>query len=296
MDEMTKTTGAGQELESPETTDVMAAAGAMVEYAAVLAKNGGREFLPDLRDMVNEMLWVWAPEDVLVSPQGPTALQKEYHRQINAAVKRRASETPSICTAQAETIVRGLSIHAEEMNGQGRPLSIWQCCRLAQKLREDLAGQIELVLRGNFEIDESPRFVKFGSTGRSHVGECRLLRLPALAFSEPVPSGQVPDGWQCYHLSGRNIQESDRMWSFMPRRDYTGSVLAQAGLIRTARNMMRINGRFIMSWEAVSLEDFCRRNGFRTEDFDRLFPEMAMEPAQRALALSEQRQMEMGGM
>ena len=257
---------------------------ALVEYAAVLAKNGGREFLPDLRDMVNEMLWVWAPEDAADSLQAPTALQKEYHKRINSAVKRRAA---NISAGQAKAIVRGLSIHAEEMNEQGHLLSIWQCCRLAKRLREDFTGQTEqeLVLRGNFEVDESPRFMKFGSTDRSHVTEGRLLQLPALVFNEPVPAEQVPEGWQCYHLSGRNVQESDRMWNFMPRHDYTGSVVAQAGLIRTARNMMRIDGQFVMNREVVSLESFCQRHGFQVEKFDRLLPEMGMEPAQGGMTL-----------
>ena len=52
-----------QKLETPEMTAVMAAVNALVDHAAILAKNGGRDFLPDLRDLVNEMLWVWAPED-----------------------------------------------------------------------------------------------------------------------------------------------------------------------------------------------------------------------------------------
>ena len=280
MDKMANVSGAKQweGIASPEMTDAMAAVDALVEYAAVLAKNGGREFLPDLRDMVNEMLWVWAPEDAADSLQAPTELQKEYHRRINAAVKRRPSETV-IGAAQTDAIVRGLSIHAEEMNEQGHLLSVWQCCRLAKRLREDFAGQTEqeLVLRGKFEVDEGPRFMKFGSTDSDHVTEGRLLQLPALVFNEPVPAEQVPEGWQCYHLSGRNVQESDRMWNFMPRHDYTGSVVAQAGLIRTARNMMRIDGQFVMNREVVSLESFCQRHGFQVENFDRLFPENIME-------------------
>lgn len=67
------------------------------------------------------------------------------------------------------------------------------------------------------------------------------------------------------------------MWNFMPRHDYTGSVVAQAGLIRTARNMMRIDGQFVMSRGTVSLESFCQRHGFQVENFDRLFPENIME-------------------
>lgn len=288
MDKMTNIPSANQweGTASPEMADAMAAVNMLVEYAAVLAKNGGREFLPDLRDMVNEMLWVWAPEDAADSLQAPTELQKAYHKRINAAVKRRPSET-AIGAVQTEAIVRGLSIHAEEMNEQGHLLSIWQCCRLAKRLREDFAGQAEqgLILHGNFEVDESPRFMKFGSSDRGHMTEGRLLQLPALVFNKPVPAEQVPEGWQCYHLSGRNIQESDRMWNFMPRHDYTGSVLAQAGSIRTARNMMRINGQFVMSRGTVSLESFCQRHGFQVENFDRLFPKTAMEPAQGGMTV-----------
>lgn len=113
-----------QKLESPEMTAAMTAVNTLVDYAAILAKNGGRDFLPDLRDMVNEMLWLWAPEDAAAGTlQGPTALQKEYHKRINAAVKGHPAEL-LVSARQAGSIVRGLSIHAEEMGKQGSLLSI----------------------------------------------------------------------------------------------------------------------------------------------------------------------------
>ena len=151
---------------------------------------------------------------------------------------------------------------------------MWQCCRIARRLREDFAGQTvqSLILQGNFEIDESDRFMKFGSKDREQVMEGRLYQHPVLVFCDPVPAGQVPDGWHCYHLSGRNIEVSDRLWSVMPQHDYTGSVLTQADLIHTKRNMMRIDDRFKLSGELISLENFCERYGFRAEIFDRLFP------------------------
>ena len=122
-----------QKLETPEMTAVMAAVNALVDHAAILAKNGGRDFLPDLRDMVNEMLWLWAPEDAAAG-MGPTVLQKEYHKKINAAVKGQPAEL-RVSARQAGAIVRGLSIHAEEMGKQGSLLSIsfqwrkWGCGR-----------------------------------------------------------------------------------------------------------------------------------------------------------------------
>ncbi|MCX4373602.1 MAG: hypothetical protein OSJ58_17635 [Dysosmobacter sp.] len=274
-----------QKLETPEMTAVMAAVNALVDHAAILAKNGGRDFLPDLRDLVNEMLWVWAPEDAAAG-MGPTVLQKEYHKKINAAVKGQPAEL-RVSARQAGAIVRGLSIHAEEMGKQGSLLSIWQCCRLAKRLREDCAGQTEqpLALHGDFEIDESPRFMKFGSMDRDHVLPGRLFQYPVLIFNEPVPAGQVPEGWYSYNLSGRNIRESDRMWNFMPKYDYVGSVLVPEKLVRTRRNMMRIDGRFTMDRETVSLESFCEQNGFQTDHLDQLFPEMETEQIQGGMTL-----------
>ena len=274
-----------QKLETPEMTAVMAAVNALVDHAAILAKNGGRDFLPDLRDLVNEMLWVWAPEDAAAG-MGPTVLQKEYHKKINAAVKGQPAEL-RVSARQAGAIVRGLSIHAEEMGKQGSLLSIWQCCRLAKRLREDCTGQTvqPLALHGDFEIDESPRFIKFGSKDRKHVLLGRLFQYPVLIFNEPVPAGQVPEEWYGCNLSGRNIRESDRIWKFMPKYDYVGSVLVPEKLFRATRNMMRIDSRFTMDRETVSLESFCEQDRFQTDHLDQLFPEMETEQVQGGMSL-----------
>ena len=45
-----------QKLETPEMTAVMAAVNALVDHAAILAKNGGRDFLPDLPRHIDEMI------------------------------------------------------------------------------------------------------------------------------------------------------------------------------------------------------------------------------------------------
>lgn len=127
--------------------------------------------------------------------------------------------------------------------------------------------------------------MKFGSMDRDHVLPGRLFQYPVLIFNEPVPAGQVPEEWYSYNLSGRNIRESDRMWNFMPKYDYVGSVLVPEKLVRTRRNMMRIDGRFTMDRETVSLESFCEQNGFQTDHLDRLFPEMETEQIQGGMTL-----------
>lgn len=277
-----------QDIASEEllAADVMAGVSALVDYAAVLHRYGGRDFLPDLRDLTADMIWVWGPEDEMESPEGQTELQREYYKRITAAEKRPLAKAV-ITARQAEAIVRGLSIHAEEMAEQGDLLPVWQCCRLARHLREGFNGETQqpLVLYGNFEIDESRRFMKFGVRERDQVTQGLLCEQPVLVFNDPIPAEQVPDGWYCYHLSGRNIRASDRLWSVSPRYDYVGSVLTQTELIQTRRNMIRVDGQFTMDRNPVSLDGFCEQHGFQTEDFDRLFPEREMRQSRGGMSL-----------
>lgn len=251
---------------------IRAAVPMLLDYAAVLAKHNGKECLPDLRDVVESMAYVWAQEDVIYEFNQPTQAMLDVRKAFNSAMRKQSS---AVTCEQTEAIIHGLSVHAELLAEHGDLVSVWQCCRIARRLREDFAGQTTqpLVLHGNFEIDESDRFMKFGSEDRDHVMQGQLLRCPVLVFNAPIPAEQIPDGWHCYHLSGRNIRDSDRLWSSMPQHDYTGSVLTHTDLIQTKRNMMRINDQFKLSGELLRLDDFCKQNGFRIEVFDRTFPE-----------------------
>lgn len=49
--------------------------------------------------------------------------------------------------------------------------------------------------------------------------------------------------------------------------------------------MMRIDGQFTAIRDLITLEGFCQQYGFHPQDLDRLFPEMAMEPAQGGMTL-----------
>ncbi len=281
MEELKKT----MQEEDRQAAEAQAAISALIDYAAVLAQNGGKEYLPDLRDVVSGMAAMWAPEDFIYSFNEPTRMQREAAKQITAAVRKRT------CTAitgeQASSIIRGLSIHAEVLEKEGYPLAFWQCCRLARRLREDFTGPTSqpLVLQGDFIPDESERFVRFGTTDRDHIMHGQICRHPVLIFNEPVPAEKIPEGWHGFHLSGRNIRDADRLWCFRQPNDYTGSVLSQMDFLPGKRRMMRIDGQFTAFRDLISLEEFCRQSGFQPQDFDRLFPEMAMEPAQGGMTL-----------
>lgn len=255
---------------------------ALASYTAILS---AKEYLPDLKDVVNSMLWVWAPED-FIDPRGKfTRRQEEYDKKIMTTA--RSSKLPispsKLSDKQLGVIIRGLSIHAENAaTVRGNLLEVWQCCRLARKLREDYSGQTSqaLTLRGDFIIDESDRFTKFGSIDPDHVVQGMVRRCPVLVFNAPVPAEQLPEGWCCRHLTGRNIQHVDGIWRSPPESGYVGSVLSPCEVIWGSREMQRISSQFSMSSEFICLDDFCNTIGVQTSSLDGLFPDWEESPAQ----------------
>jgi len=260
-----------------QSTAVAGAVSELINYAPVLWSQDKRDHLPDLRDLVDEMVWVWAPTDGADLPDGPTKLQQECQRRITAVIKSvRAAVPPApLSREQAETIINGLSAHAQEMSGQGDLLSVWQCCRLAKQLQADYGGQAasHLTLHGNFIIDESERFTNFGSQDREHVAQGRISGRPVLVFREPLDVDRIPEGWQCYHLAGRNIRETDHLWKFVPRDDYTGTILSPTRLINSKRPAAKIEGQFKLIPGLLPLEAFCEQHGLPQERLSGLFPE-----------------------
>ena len=274
------------EAEDRQVAEVQAAVSGLINYAGVLTWNGGKEYLPDLRDIVAGMTAMWAPEDIIYDFNEPSRIQEEAANQIKTAVRKKAP-CPTVTGEQALDIIRGLSIHAEALEKEGYPLAFWQCCRLARRLREDFTGHTSqpLVLQGDFTPDESTRFVRFGTTDRDHIMHGRVGKTPVLIFNEPVPAEKIPEGWYSFHLSGRNIRDSDILWSFPQHNTYTGSILSKTDFLPCNRQMMRIDGQFTAIRDLITLEGFCQQYGFHPQDLDRLFPEMAMEPAQGGMTL-----------
>ena len=96
---------------------VAAAIPPLINYAAVLRRQGKEDCLPDLRDLVDGMVWIWAPADSADSPDLPTRLQEDCQQKITSAVGsvRTAVQPVPLTSEQAEAIIHGLSVHAEEM-------------------------------------------------------------------------------------------------------------------------------------------------------------------------------------
>jgi hypothetical protein len=265
--------------------EIQACIEALVNYAAILSRHDGKEYLPDLRDIVSSMIWVWAPEDFITPGFRSTKLQEEYAKKITAAARssKTAAFPSELSDKQLEAIVRGLSIHAEHIaTARENLLEVWQCCRLAKKLRADFSGRTSqaLTLRGNFTIDETERFLKFGSVDPDHMVQGVVKRYPVLVINTPIPLNDVPLGWYCRHLTGRNIQCADQIWRSLPESGYVGSVLSPVELIWGKRETQRIPGQFSIKSGFISLNDFCENNHFHIPDTGKLFPEWEAEQKQ----------------
>ena len=60
-------------------------------------------------------------------------------------------------------------------------------------------------------MDESERFMKFGSKDWDHLQGGWLPGKDVQAFNIPVPDEQIPEGWHSYHLTGRNFGHIDKL-------------------------------------------------------------------------------------
>lgn len=271
--------------EEQTMAEMQACIEALVNYAAILSKQNVKEYLADLGDLIHSMLWVWAPEDFIDPRSKSTRLQGEYSRRIMTAARcsKIAVSSSQLSDKQLNAIIHGLSIHAENAAAEREDLlEVWQCCRLARKLREDYSEQTaqSLELQGNFIIDESDRFTKFGSTDPDHLIQGMIRRCPVLVFNAPVPADQLPEGWCCRHLTGRNIRRVDGIWKSLPESGYVGSVLSPSEIIWGSREMQRIASQFSMSSEFICLDEFCKKIGVQTLSLDGLFPDWEGSPAQ----------------
>lgn len=258
---------------------------ALVNYAAILSKQNVKEYLADLGDLIHSMLWVWTPEDFIDPRSKSTKLQGEYTRKIMTAARcsKVTVSSSKLSDKQLSAIIHGLSIHAENAAAErDNLLEVWQCCRLARKLREDYSGRTSqaLTLRGDFTIDESDRFTKFGSIDPEHLIQGAIRNCPVLVFNAPVPADQLPEGWCCRHLTGRNIRHVDGIQKSLPESGYVGSVLSPCEIIWGRRETQRIASQFSMSSEFICLDEFCKKIGVQTSSLDGLFPDWEESPAQ----------------
>ena len=230
----------------------------MIDYAAVLSARGEQDAVLDMRDLALEMLHFWRDPVYDTYEKGYDRLEQQYTEKLDQAVQQAGDsrQCPPFDEQKAANILGCLAIHAEEVTQNNDNFSIWECCRLAKRLREEFPQQAG-IFQGDFVVDESERFAQFGSKNWEQLQEGWLLGKPVLVFSHPVPEEQVPEGWHSYHLAGRNLYRADKLLKDMPESGYVGTVLSPYSLIRASYQSRQIQNRFGCCGGYVSVAEFC---------------------------------------
>ena len=246
----------------------------MIDYAALLSARGEQDTVLDIRDLAHKMLYFWRDGVYETYEKGFVKIEQEYTEKFDQAVQR-ASETeqpPMFSNKKAANLLNVLAIHAEETTDNEDVFSVWECCHLAKRLLSEYPQHKE-IFRGSFTIDESERFMAFGSQDQEHLEEGLLLGRHVLVFNSPIPDEQIPEGWHSYHLAGRNLYHADRLMKAVPEENYVGSVLSPHVLIRASYQSRQIQNQFMPYVGCVSLEKFCESYHLPQPDISSTFPE-----------------------
>lgn len=241
---------------------VRPALAAMPEYAAVLAARGELSAVLDTRDLAAEMLHFWQDLVYLTYEKGFEKVERQYLEEFDRAVSaaQEAGQASALSDEAAAGIYQGLAIHAEAATENGDSFSVWECCRLANRLTKDHPAQSG-IFRGNFTADYRQCFTNFGSLDHAHLKEGFLLGRPVAVYDHPVPDEQIPQGWHSYHLAGRNIRNVSKLLKSVPEQGYLGTVLSPYSLIRARYQSRQVKEPFGMFAGYVSMEEFCERLG-----------------------------------
>lgn len=233
---------------------------AMVDYAAVLSAGGKRNAVLDARDLALKMLYFWRDSVYLTYEKGYARVERQYTEKFDQAVRmaKRTKQAPAFSGEKAKNILQSLAIHAAEVTDNEDTFSVWECCRLAKQLLDEYPQHRE-IFRGDFTVDESERFMKFGSKDWDHLQEGWLLGKEVLVFNTPVPDEQIPEGWHSYHLTGRNFGHIDKLLKAVPERRYVGTVLSPHVLIRASYRSREIRDQFLCCGGYTSLTEYCEK-------------------------------------
>ena len=240
--------------------DAQSALPVMAEYAAVLAAHDEKDAVLDVRDLAQEMLRFWRDPVYETYERGYETVERQYLDRFDQAVvaAMESGQTPAFDSGKAQSILRGLAIHAEEVTQNEDAFSVWECCRLAKRVAIDYPDQCA-VFNGNFTAAYSERFTNFGSQDWDHLQEGRMLGRSVLVFNSPLPDGQIPEDWHSYHLAGRNLYNADRLLKEVPESGYVGTVLSPHVLIRASYQSRQLQDHFGWYGGIVSLTEFCER-------------------------------------
>ena len=233
---------------------------AMVDYAAVLSAGGKRNAVLDARDLALKMLYFWRDSVYLTYEKGYARVEQEYAEKFDQAVRmaEKTGQAPAFSGQKAKDILQSLAIHATEVTDNEDAFSVWECCRLAKRLLNEYP-QHRKIFRGDFTVDESERFMKFGSKDWDHLQGGWLLGKEVLVFNSPVPDEQIPEGWHSYHLAGRNFSHIDRLLKAVPESGYAGTVLSPHVLIRASYQSREIRNHFLCYGGYTSLTEYCEK-------------------------------------
>lgn len=233
---------------------------AMVDYAAVLSVRGEQNAVLDTRDLAIEMLYFWRDGIYHTYEKGIIEVERQYAEKFDQAVRlaERTRQAPALSGQKAKDILQSLAIHAIEVTDNEDAFSVWECCRLAKRLLEEYP-QHRGIFCGDFTVDESERFMKFGSKDWDHLQKGSLLGKEVLVFNSPVPDEEIPEGWHSYHLAGRNFAHIDRLLKAVPESGYVGTVLSPHILIRASYQSRQIRDQFLCYGGYTSLTEYCEK-------------------------------------
>jgi len=257
----------------------------MVDYTALLSARGAGDAVRDVRDLALEMLYFWRDPVYDIYEKGYAKLEREYTEKLNHAAL--SEQIPAFSAQKAANILRSLAIHAAETTENEDSYSVWECCHVAKRLLKEYPQQGE-AFQGDFTADWGERFTQFGSMDWERMQEGRLAGKPVLVFHHPIPDGQIPEGWRCYHLGGRNFRNVDKLLKEAPENGYIGTVLSPYVLIRAGYHSRQIQNQFICMNGYVSLAKFCGKNHLALPDVNGIPFEQQEQPSAP--------NMEMGGM
>lgn len=233
---------------------------AMIDYAAVLSARGEQNAVLDTRDLAIEMLYFWRDSIYHTYEKGLVGVERQYTGKFDQAVRlaERTRQAPAFSGEKAGDILQSLTIHATEVTDNEDAFSVWECCRLAKRLLEEYP-QYKGIFCGDFTVDESERFMKFGSKDWDHLQTGSLLGKEVLVFNSPVPDEQIPEGWHSYHLAGRNFEQIDKLLKAVPENGYVGTVLSPHILIRASYQSRQIRDQFLCHYGYTSLAEYCQQ-------------------------------------
>lgn len=145
---------------------------AMTAYAGMLAAQGEETAVLELRQLALDMRKFWQDPLYEVYEKAGARMERQYTEKFDRAVTA-AEETgqPPVFNAEkARSILRGLSVHAEEeATGNGNLYAVWRCSRLAKQLWEEYPS-VRTAFCGNFIVDTSEQYTETESTNTMTMG------------------------------------------------------------------------------------------------------------------------------